>query len=242
MTVNTSFARVRLQEHGRIYAGDLDPSMWRRLQEAYLFGQLLMPCCDAPAVPKTSPLGLQFFAHASGTCGAAPESAWHQAAKEAVAAAAMALGYRAIIERPGKGWTADVWVDHPGGPAVVECQHSYQHLRDYMARQQRYLDAGIRCLWLVMADRMKALGKSMQRHRRKHEFGAGWPAGEGEALSAIPMAVLDLGATPWVRGLDLYTHLPEVLGAFLEDRLQWDRGRWLIDGISMPFREAPGVG
>lgn len=57
----------------------------------------------APSVPKTSPVGIQFFAHVSRTCCAAPESAWHQPAKDAVASAAKAQGHQATIQRAGKG-------------------------------------------------------------------------------------------------------------------------------------------
>ena len=100
MVLDTTYARAALSED-RIYAQDLDAVAWRTLQTSYVVGELLMPCCDAPAIPKTSTLGLQFFAHASGACGSSPESPWHQASKEAVAAAAKSLGYR--LGRP-KSW------------------------------------------------------------------------------------------------------------------------------------------
>lgn len=236
----TSYARHAAPSEGRIYADALDPISWRRLQETYKIGSLTMPCCDAPAIPKTSPLGLQFFAHASGTCGAAPESVWHQAAKEAVAAAAKALGYQATIERAGKGWKADVLIEHPLGPAVVECQHSYQHLRAYVSRQQRYRDSRIRCLWLLMDQRWGALGKSMWRHRSKHDFaGKAVPIDQAAALPAFPAATLDLNAAPWVAAPNLYAPLADVLQAFLDDRLLWDRGYWLIDGVPIKYRPPP---
>ncbi|MGE8569637.1 MAG: hypothetical protein ACN6PV_24450 [Achromobacter sp.] len=151
------------------------------------FRSVFFPYASSFTVPKTSPLGLQFFAHASGTCGAAPESIWHHAAKEAVAAAARSLGYRATIEQLGNGWTADVLVEHLSAPAAIECQHSYQHLRDYVAQQQRYRNADIRCLWLVMDARWSALGKSMWCHRSRHEFGGkAVPMDNAVALAGYP--------------------------------------------------------
>lgn len=66
-------------------------------------GMFELPC-DAAAVPKTSPLGLQLFARAAGKCAGAPESISHQSAKEAVAEAASQLGLDAIIEREARKW------------------------------------------------------------------------------------------------------------------------------------------
>lgn len=74
--MDTSYARKATSQEA-LRATDLSSAEWMRLQEGYRLGEFLMPCCDAPAVPKTSPLGLQFFAHAAGQCGGAPESIWH---------------------------------------------------------------------------------------------------------------------------------------------------------------------
>lgn len=241
--VDTTYARVSAGD-ARIYAQDLDAAAWRSLQVSYQVGQLLMPCCDAPAIPKTSPLGLQFFAHASGACASSPESQWHQAAKEAVAAAAKLLGYRAVIEHPGAdGWRADVWIDVPGRPVAVELQHSYQHLRDYLRRQQRYAGAGVACMWLVLHKPYLTLTNACFRHRWKEELNRpkSWPEDQGVLLRDLPAFTLRLDNGGTVHGPDMHAVLPVALQGFCEGRYQWVNGRWLLDGIPIkyPLKPAP---
>lgn len=205
---------------------------WRELQVTYAMGELSMPCCGAPAVPKTSPNGLQFFAHAAGTCGSAPETLWHETAKQTVRDTARALGYPATLEQPGstgdQRWCADVWLDLPDGPVAVELQHSYQHLRTYLERQQRYQNGGVRCLWLLMRERYMTLGKATLKKRFVEEFGRKWPDGEGQCLLELPMAMLDLDSSPFVRGVRLQAPLPNVLKAFVEGSLAWQAGAWVL--------------
>jgi competence protein CoiA len=210
----------------------LNPTTWRELQVSYRVGELTMPCCGAPAVPKTSANGLQFFAHAAGTCGSAPESIWHESAKQTVRDTARSLGYQATLERPGntngQRWCADVWLDLPNGPVAIELQHSYQHLRTYLERQKRYENAGVRCLWLLMKERYFTLGKATLRVRYVEEFGRKWPDSEGQCLRELPMAMLDLESLPYVRGVRLQAPLPDVLKAFVEGSLTWQAGAWVM--------------
>lgn len=228
--LDTTYARLASNGDVRIYADELNAIAWRNLQETYQVGQLLMPCCPAPAIPKTSPLGLQFFAHASGQCGSSPEGIWHQQAKETVAQAARALGYRAVIEHPSPdGWRADVWIDAPGRPVAIELQHSYLHLRDYLRRQERYKVSGVACLWLVMVGPCRTLNLATYRVRAK-EIGGRLPEAEGASLKTLPAALLSLDGTPMVHGRDLHSPVGDVLAAFCSDRLIWLQGRWLIDG------------
>lgn len=239
--VDTTYARAALGED-RIYAQDLDAGAWRTLQTSYVVGQLLMPCCDAPAIPKVSPLGLQFFAHASGACGSSPESQWHQASKEAVAAAAKSLGYRAIIEHPGSdGWRADVWIDVPGRPVALELQHSYQHLRDYHKRQLRYAASGVNCFWLVMDKPYATLTNACMKHRWREELGRpkSWPASQGILLSNLPAFTLRLENGASVHGPDMHLPLLDAVRGFCEDRYIWRDGRWLLDGTPIPYPQAP---
>lgn len=106
-------------------------------------GDLLMPCCPAPAVPKLSP-GHPFFAHAGagGDCSTSEESQWHLAAKILVRSVLENLGCRATLEESGVGnsgrWQADVWAERDGVKLAVEIQRSYQSLRDYRRRQEPY--------------------------------------------------------------------------------------------------------
>ncbi len=213
-------------------ASVLTPSAWRELQVTYHVGELSMPCCGAPAVPKTSPNGLRFFAHAAGTCGSAPETIWHETAKQTVRDTARALGYQAALEQPGRTgdqrWCADVWLDIPGSPVAIELQHSYQHLRTYLERHERYQNAGVRCLWLLMKERYMTLGKATLKKRFVEEFGRKWPEGEGQCLRELPMAMLDLDSSAFVRGVRLQAPLSDVLKAFVEDSLIWQTGAWVM--------------
>ena len=43
----------------------MSQAQWLGLQRNYHVGDLLMPCCNAPAVPKISANGHPFFAHLS---------------------------------------------------------------------------------------------------------------------------------------------------------------------------------
>ena len=160
---DTSYARYAADPELRLQAYMLNSEEWRRLQTSYQVGELLMPCCEASAIPKTSPYGLQFFAHASGQCSSSPEGLWHLAGKEAVAKAAREMGIPAFIEHSSThGWRSDVWLMIDGSPVAVEIQHSYQHLREYRRRQARYTEQGVRCLWLVMHKPYMTLLKSAQ--------------------------------------------------------------------------------
>jgi competence protein CoiA len=129
------FARRR-DGQGVVDATTLDTEAWRSLQTTYRLGELVMPCCDAPAVPKLSPNGLPYFAHVGNGCQTSPESQWHVQAKQLVRDTARDLGFVADLERPGHTgrwrWCADVWIEADGAPFVIELQHSYQHLRDYL--------------------------------------------------------------------------------------------------------------
>lgn len=230
MSLSLDFAR---RVDGTIVdASLLNPMAWRQLQVSYTLGELSMPCCDSPAIPKTSPNGLQFFAHAAGTCGGAPETIWHEGGKQAVRDAARSLGHHAVVEQPGttegKRWCADVWIETPRGPAVVEVQHSYQHLRAYLERQQRYEAAGIRCLWLLMLSRYTTLGKATMQKRFVEEFDKQWPDDECQCLRELPVAAMELEPVPYVRGPRLQAPLEHVLAAFLDARLTWRAGAWVL--------------
>ncbi|WP_083377769.1 hypothetical protein [Pseudomonas rhodesiae] len=44
---------------------------------------------------------------------------------------------------------------------AIELQRSYQHLRDFVRRQERYERYGVECYWLVRDEVAKPLGKSI---------------------------------------------------------------------------------
>ena len=147
-----------------------------------------MFCCKAPAIPKTSQNYLQFFAHYSDECDSSPESQWHLATKEAVFKELLKLNLKAEIEKTGghKGmmWQADVFFQHAGRKFAIEIQHSYQHLIDYLARQERYVESGVEAYWILYHPRYLTLTHSLVRYRLKHEFGNKFP--EGGLFPGIP--------------------------------------------------------
>jgi competence protein CoiA len=222
---------------GVINAIRMTPAEWDGLQRTYKVGELLMPCCNGAAVPKVSPNGHPFFAHASGACSQSEESQWHQAAKHAVRATLEALGCVATVEKPGNGavgrWQADVWGERGNQRIAVEIQHSYQHLRDYRDRQAKYREAGIRTLWLLRQDRIITLLNSMRKERHAQEFAGGvWPQGSGGFTADVPVACLNMddpGAPQILRGMGLKSELGEVLEAVLSDRFIWVDGWWTLD-------------
>jgi competence CoiA-like predicted nuclease len=213
---------------------------WDTLQRTYAVGELLMPCCNGAAIPKVSPNGHPHFAHASGACSASEESQWHQAAKHTVRATLESLGCVATVEEPGQGtagrWQADVWGERGATRIAVEIQHSYQHLRDYRARQQKYTEAGIRTLWLLRQDRYLTLLRSMMKERQRKEFGGKWPfeRHEGTCVADIPVARLDLdeaGAAKVTGGGFFLESLPATLEAVMTGRFLCIDGWWRIDNL-----------
>lgn len=227
------FAR-RVDGLGVVDATSLDAAQWRSLKTTYRLGELLMPCCDSPAVPKSSPNDVPFFAHAGSGCTASIEGQWHLRAKQTVRDVARDLGYHAELERPGgqgnARWCSDVWIVAKDVHYAVELQHSYQHLRDYLARQKRYEDAGVRCLWLLMQDRYMTLTKAMVRRRQKEDFPGvrHWPVGECGCLREFPVGVLELNPLPVVGGPGLRAGLAEVIAAFVDGNFQWSNGQWCV--------------
>lgn len=237
---DTSYARYAADPELRLQAHVLNAEEWRRLQTSYQVGELLMPCCEAAAIPKTSPYGLQFFAHAGGQCSSSPEGLWHLKGKEKVAQTAREMGIPAFIEHSSiHGWRSDVWLMIEEAPVAVEIQHSYQHIRDYRRRQKRYMEHGVRCLWLVMAKPYKTLMDSSLKVRWVEEFSRSkWPAGEGVFSRDIPpvgLLNLDQDQNPRVNGPRLVASLHDVLQAFVENRFVWDRGAWIIDSSAADF-------
>lgn len=211
---------------------------WEQLQRSYQVGDLLMPCCPSPAIPKISPNGHQFFAHASGACSSSEESQWHQAAKLLVRANLEQLGCIASLEEPGSGdsgrWQADVWGERGSFKLAVEIQRSYQTLRDYRQRQERYRAAGIQSLWLLSGERYSTLCRSMGKERLRSEFGGKLPpCGHfSPCLADIPVARLELDPDPAVSGAGFFSAtVPELLEAVLTARFRWIDGLWCIDNL-----------
>lgn len=223
---------------GAVNALRMSPADWDHLQRSYTVGQLIMPCCKGAAVPKVSPNGLQFFAHASGACSESEESQWHLAAKHTVRATLEALGCVATLEAPGMGalgrWQADVWGERGEVRIAVEIQRSYQHLRDYVDRQAKYREAGIRTVWLLRMDRYRTLIHSMGKERWRADPHSPDIERTGSCHPDIPMAILGLdeAGDAKVTGASAFqATLPELLEAVMTDRFLWLEGLWCIDNL-----------
>ena len=51
---------------------DFSLSEWEALKQSAQLGDFILPCCQAPAVLKTSIRGVPFFAHLTDECATAP--------------------------------------------------------------------------------------------------------------------------------------------------------------------------
>jgi hypothetical protein len=138
-----------------IQSFDLTDAEWSALRlDNSRSRELRMPCCDASAVMKTSPRGLNFFAHKSrGPCHSTPETEEHLVLKTLTAAAARRAGWACSTEASGstssgETWTADVLARKGQHKVAIEIQWSGQTSQESLYRQERYRQSDVRCLWL----------------------------------------------------------------------------------------------
>lgn len=206
---------------------------WQALKDSYKVGDLLMPCCMAPAIPKTSPNFLQFFAHYSDECSSSPESQWHLATKEALVKELLSLGIEPKFEEPGRSaisaWKADVFFVVEERQIVIEVQHSYQHLRDYLSRQERYVQSGVDAYWLLYLPRYMTLSKSLLKHRIKTEFSGELLHGTLQCVPELPIACFDPSDEHgMVKGVKLRATLKDWLKSLISNEFKYDTGAWTI--------------
>lgn len=137
-----------------IQSYNLDSEEWATLKETYKDKSLLMPCCQRKAIPKTSKLGTQYFAHSKrGDCTTSPETAEHIYLKLMIAKVAQERGWRVITEYAGntpdgEEWVADVFCEKGSAKLAFEVQWSHQTNNEYLRRTKKYTSSGIRCAWL----------------------------------------------------------------------------------------------
>ncbi|UDM18946.1 competence protein CoiA [Vogesella sp. XCS3] len=220
-----------------VYAGMYSIGDWEVLKQTAQLGEFVMPCCKAPAVLKTSINGLQFFSHLSVECATAPESLWHQAGKVAVLAALNSLGIVGRDEVPGESprgekWEADVLFSIGGRSIAIELQCSYQHLRDFIRRHDRYTESGVECYWLARKGVFATLSKSTTRLLLERNFGGRFPPGGigTGLLPELPVAMLlDDGDRPVCFGLGRVATLSAWLNAIIDGTYQYNGGSWAFD-------------
>jgi len=218
-----------------LFSEKFSEAEWLKLKGGYQLGELTMPCCGAPAVPKTSANGLQFFAHHSDECSSSPESIWHVPAKNVLVEELLELNVSPYLEKSGgKGrstWKADVYFSCDHRDIAIEVQHSYQPLTEYLRRQERYVQDGIECYWLVYPEKYLALNKSLGKRRIKTEFEGKIPAsGVMPCIPELPLVCLDSSEMGWViRGAAFFrTTASDWLKSLLERRFVFCDGNWVI--------------
>jgi competence protein CoiA len=220
-------------------ASSLSSADWEALKSSSALGDFLMPCCRAPAVLKTSINGLPFFAHLSDDCATAPETKWHLDGKASVLAALKSMGIHGHEEVSGRSptgsWEADVLFelgDSSGQRRIaIELQRSYQHLRDYVRRQERYEASGVECYWLTTRANFVTFVKASGRLRLKREFGGAFPASGSISpmIPEVPLGMLELEGAPVVHFGSLKSAaLSDWLGAIVARRYVFRDGLWFI--------------
>lgn len=215
-------------------AGTIPRTVWEALKQHAQLGDFMMPCCQAPAVLKTSINSLQFFAHLSDECSTAPETVWHKSGKVAVLAALNGIGIEASEEVAGQSprgftWKADVLFSFQGRTIAIELQRSYQHLRDYIRRQERYTESNVECYWLTRREQFVTLGKATSRLLLKRNYGNVFPPegiGTG-SLPELPVSMLDIENQQQILfGGMKYATVHAWLTGILNGTFQYREGTW----------------
>lgn len=230
-------------------AASFSSAEWESLKATSSLGDFVMPCCRATAVLKTSINGRHFFAHLSDECTTAPETRWHLAGKAAVLAALRSMGIEGREEVSGKSptgsWEADVLFELDGTPdrrrIAIELQRSYQHLRDYVRRQERYAAAGVESYWLTTRAHFTTFAKaSARRYKPSSTSGLPLPPGYFAMSPEVPLGLLELSQAPVVLfGGMKSAPLLVWLGAIVERRYTYRDGLWLIEHNNQPHAPDP---
>jgi competence protein CoiA len=216
-----------------VFASDFDSNSWENLKVTYNIGDFKMPCCGSPAIPKTSSNFKHFFAHYSDECASSEESIWHLESKEAVLLTLRSLNIKSELEvsggKPKKKWQADVYFELGDRKIAIEIQHSYQNLRDYFKRQERYKESGVESYWLLYFPRYKTICNSIGKYRLKNEFNNKMP--EKGLFPCIPeLPILNLlrdGDQNTIRAPGLFScSLQELIIGITELRLVYINGQW----------------
>jgi hypothetical protein len=117
--------------------------------------ELRMPCCGAPAVPRTNALGVRYFSHARRLgCSAVREVPEHLLARERIARAVVAAGWQvtteARLDPDGADSPAvDVLARHGAGETIAfHVLWRPRPVEWIRPRSERLAEQGIRSIWL----------------------------------------------------------------------------------------------
>ena len=139
-----------------IEAHERTPEEWAALKDdRRIRRHLTMPCCQSQAIPKTSNLGTQFFAHkARGNCPWKHETEVHRHLKALALRVARSSGWNAQTEESGttpdgEKWIADVFAQNDDKKIAIEIQWSGQTNEETLRRQHKYRQSGVTGIWLL---------------------------------------------------------------------------------------------
>ncbi|WP_371765493.1 competence protein CoiA [Massilia sp.] len=218
----------------RVTAWHLDEVEWNNLKRNYQVGDYVMECCQSPAIPKTSPTGVQFFSHLHDECATAPETIWHSNAKILLQDTIRTLGSPCRTEVTGgqakRRWKADVYFETADRKIAIEIQRSPQTLSRFLERQSRYGETGVECFWIVQQKQYYTLCKAILRHRIKHEFGGkhDWDH-ISSCMSSLPLVFLELDPHPFLKGAGFKSSVANWVDALATGRFVYQSNLWTIN-------------
>jgi competence protein CoiA len=222
---------------GKIICPDtLSEDEWLLLKRSFKPGILLMPCCKTPAIPKTSPNGVRFFAHNAGECISSPETRWHLSAKDLISSSLAKHGINPMTEQliaeAGILIRPDVQFEYKSKTFAIELQYSYITLSEYLRRQERYEKYQLKSYWLISRQSFLALVKSLGKLRLRRDYAGQFPGESGimPAIPELPIAMLDLDShDPRVRGPGgLDVSVATWINSIVNEQFIWREGAWII--------------
>lgn len=138
-----------------VEAFDLTAEQWASMK-AEAPGSYLIRRSKRPAILKQNLRGTRWFAArpGEGDPNWKPTSPEHEFAQVRIVKALRSAGFAARIEEPGytpagERWEADVFLEDAGRKIAIEIQMSQQTFDEYERRSQKYIQSGVKVVWLV---------------------------------------------------------------------------------------------
>lgn len=222
----------------RLISFDYTPSEWNNLKSNYADLGLYMKCCGAQAIPKTSKLGTQFFAHKTDACGEGKESIEHIRCKELIVLGARDAGWLANPEESGidlhnNPWVADVLCIKNNVKFAFEVQLASQTFAEYKRRTERYINSQVSCLWFIPLKRKHPIAEQMILDRinstKRSDVIGHHPDRQDMPVFQVDISDLEniLVFFPWHHGNGPF-HIPlrEFANGVLSGRMNFNNQRW----------------